>query len=72
MLRGHFDSIAEVTGRTLKRTLRFATDRVTPQPCWFVNKTIRRGQQVTIIAGNRRHQRADEGPRRCPMAIQAI
>ncbi|KRT56302.1 flagellar basal body P-ring formation chaperone FlgA [endosymbiont of Ridgeia piscesae] len=50
LLRGHFDSIAEVTGRTLKRTLR--RDKPVTPSLLVVNKTIRRGQQVTIIAGN--------------------
>ncbi|MDJ0808067.1 MAG: flagellar basal body P-ring formation chaperone FlgA [Gammaproteobacteria bacterium] len=50
LLRGHFDSIAEVTGRTLKRNLR--REQVLTPSQLVTRKTIKRGQMVTILAGH--------------------
>ncbi|MCU7844431.1 MAG: flagellar basal body P-ring formation protein FlgA [Candidatus Thiodiazotropha sp. (ex Monitilora ramsayi)] len=49
LLRGHFTSIEEVSGRTLKRTLR--RGQVVTPSMLLVQKTIRRGEQITILAG---------------------
>lgn len=50
LLRGHFESLSEVVGRTLKRNLR-RNQAVTPS-LLVVQKTISRGQMVTIQAGH--------------------
>ncbi|MEN8178124.1 MAG: flagellar basal body P-ring formation chaperone FlgA [Pseudomonadota bacterium] len=50
LLRGHFDSVAQVFGRTLKRNLR--RDQVVTPSLLVVQKTISRGQMVTILAGH--------------------
>ncbi|MBT2987879.1 MAG: flagella basal body P-ring formation protein FlgA [gamma proteobacterium symbiont of Ctena orbiculata] len=48
LLRGYYDSIDEVVGRTLKRRLTRGK-AVTPS-LLVVQKTIKRGEQVTIVA----------------------
>jgi flagella basal body P-ring formation protein FlgA len=48
LLRGHFSSPEEVTGRTLKRTLR--RGQVVTPSMLKVKKTIKRGEQITILA----------------------
>jgi len=50
LLRGHFESLSQVVGRTLKRNLR-RNQAVTPS-LLVVEKTISRGQMVTILAGH--------------------
>jgi flagella basal body P-ring formation protein FlgA len=50
LLRGHFESLAQVLGRTLKRDLR--RDQVITPGLLVVQKTISRGQLVTILAGH--------------------
>jgi flagella basal body P-ring formation protein FlgA len=49
LLRGYYTSLDEVAGRTLKRTLR--RGKVITPTSLVVQKTIRRGEQVTILAG---------------------
>ncbi len=49
-LRGHFDSLDQVVGRTLKRAIR--RDRVVTPNLLVVQKTVRRGEEVTILAGS--------------------
>ncbi|MCU7936373.1 MAG: flagellar basal body P-ring formation protein FlgA [Candidatus Thiodiazotropha sp. (ex Dulcina madagascariensis)] len=48
LLRGHFESIGDVVGRTLKRTLR--RGQVLTPSVLVVRKTVKRGEQVTILA----------------------
>jgi flagella basal body P-ring formation protein FlgA len=48
LLRGYFESIEEVAGQTLKRTLR--RGQVITPTMLVVRKTIKRGEQVTILA----------------------
>ncbi len=48
LLRGHFSSIEEVSGRSLKRTLR--RGQVVTPSMLKVMKTIKRGEQITILA----------------------
>ncbi|MCU7893430.1 MAG: flagellar basal body P-ring formation protein FlgA [Candidatus Thiodiazotropha sp. (ex Ustalcina ferruginea)] len=48
LLRGHFESIDEVLGQTLKRTLR--RGQVITPSMLVVRKTVKRGEQVTILA----------------------
>jgi flagella basal body P-ring formation protein FlgA len=48
LLRGHFSSFEEVSGRTLKRTLR--RGQVVTPSMLKVKKTIKRGEQITILA----------------------
>lgn len=50
LLRGHFETITQVLGRTLKRDLR--RNRVVTPSLLVVQKTISRGQMVTILAGH--------------------
>jgi flagella basal body P-ring formation protein FlgA len=50
LLRGYFDSLEQVVGRTVKRTLR--RDQVVTPGLLKARKTIRRGQKVTILAGH--------------------
>jgi flagellar basal body P-ring formation protein FlgA len=50
LLRGHYTAIAEVTGQTLKRTLR--RGQVVTPSMLKVRKTVRRGDQITILAGS--------------------
>lgn len=50
LLRGHFNSPAQVVGRTLKRTLH--RDRIVTPSLLLVQNTIKRGQQITILSGN--------------------
>ena len=50
LLRGHFSSIEEVSGRTLKRTLR--RGQVVTPSMLKAKKTIQRGEQITILAGS--------------------
>ena len=50
LLRGHFNSIDEVTNRTLKRSVR-RHQVITPSKL-IAMKTIKRGEQITILAGN--------------------
>ncbi len=50
LLRGHFDSPTHVVGRTLKRSLH--RDQVVTPSLLLVQNTIKRGQQITILAGN--------------------
>jgi flagella basal body P-ring formation protein FlgA len=50
LLRGYFESIDEVVGQTLKRTLR--RGQVVTPSMLVVRKTIKRGDPVTIIAGS--------------------
>ncbi|MCU7806707.1 MAG: flagellar basal body P-ring formation protein FlgA [Candidatus Thiodiazotropha sp. (ex Semelilucina semeliformis)] len=49
LLRGHFSSVEEINGRTLKRTLR--RGQVVTPSMLVVQKTVRRGEQITILAG---------------------
>lgn len=49
LLRGHFESLSQVVGRTLKRNLR--RNQVVTPSLLVVQKTISRGQTVTILAG---------------------
>jgi flagella basal body P-ring formation protein FlgA len=49
LLRGYYGSLDEVIGRTLKRTLR--RGKVITPSSLVVQKTVRRGEQVTIMAG---------------------
>ncbi|MBL3528547.1 MAG: flagellar basal body P-ring formation protein FlgA [gamma proteobacterium endosymbiont of Lamellibrachia anaximandri] len=49
-LRGYFDSLDQVVGRTLKRAIR--RDRVVTPNLLVVQKTVRRGEEVTILAGS--------------------
>jgi flagella basal body P-ring formation protein FlgA len=51
LLRGHFDSLKDVIGHTLKRSIR--RDQVITPHSLVTEKTIRRGQAVTILAGNK-------------------
>ena len=48
LLRGHFTEVEEVSGQTLKRTLRRG-QAVTPSML-VAQKTIRRGEQITILS----------------------
>lgn len=50
LLRGHFDALNQVVGRTLKRSLR--RDQVITPSLLVVWKTIKRGQEITILAGS--------------------
>ncbi len=50
LLRGHFNAPTEVIGRTLKRSVR--RDHVITPSGLVVEKTIQRGQSITILAGN--------------------
>lgn len=50
LLRGHFDTLSQVVGRTLKRNLR--RNQVVTPSLLVVQKTIHRGQMVTILAGH--------------------
>ncbi len=50
LLRGHYDSPSQVIGRTLKRNLR--RNQVVTPSLLAVQKTINRGQMVTILAGH--------------------
>jgi flagella basal body P-ring formation protein FlgA len=50
LLRGYFESADEVAGQTLKRTLR--RGQVVTPSMLVVRKTIKRGDSVTIVAGN--------------------
>ncbi|MES9940549.1 MAG: flagellar basal body P-ring formation chaperone FlgA [Candidatus Thiodiazotropha sp. 6PLUC2] len=50
LLRGYFESVDEVVGQTLKRTLR--RGQVVTPSMLVVRKTIKRGDQVTILAGS--------------------
>jgi len=49
LLRGHFDDLKQVIGRSLKRRLR--RGQVVTPSLLKVQKTIQRGQKVTILAG---------------------
>jgi flagella basal body P-ring formation protein FlgA len=51
LLRGYFDSLTDVIGHTLKRSIRRG-QALTPGSL-VARKTIRRGQAVTILAGNK-------------------
>lgn len=48
LLRGYYESVDEIVGRTLKRTLR--RDKVVTPSLLVVQKTVARGEQVTILA----------------------
>jgi flagella basal body P-ring formation protein FlgA len=48
LLRGYFESIDEIVGRTLKRTLR--RGKVITPSTLVVQKTVARGEPVTILA----------------------
>lgn len=48
LLRGHFTSVEELTGQTLKRTLR--RGQVVTPSMLRVQKTVRRGEKITILA----------------------
>jgi flagellar basal body P-ring formation protein FlgA len=50
LLRGHFETAEQVVGRTLKRNLR--REQVITPSLLLVQKTISRGQMITILAGN--------------------
>jgi flagellar basal body P-ring formation protein FlgA len=50
LLRGHFVAVNEVIGQTLKRTLR--RGQVVTPSMLLVQKTVRRGEQITILAGS--------------------
>lgn len=50
LLRGHYTAVPEVTGQTLKRTLR--RGQVVTPSMLKVQKTVRRGERITILAGN--------------------
>ncbi len=50
LLRGYFDTLPQVVGMTLKRNLR--RNQVVTPSLLVVQKTIRRGQMVTILAGH--------------------
>ena len=49
LLRGYFESVDEVIGQTLKRTLR--RGQVITPSMLVVRKTVKRGDPVTILAG---------------------
>ncbi|MEW8027752.1 MAG: flagellar basal body P-ring formation chaperone FlgA [Candidatus Thiodiazotropha sp.] len=49
LLRGYYESVDEVVGRTLKRVLR--RGRIVTPTSLMVQKTVSRGEQVTILAG---------------------
>ncbi|MEJ2621447.1 MAG: flagellar basal body P-ring formation chaperone FlgA [Candidatus Thiodiazotropha sp.] len=49
LLRGYFESIDEVAGQTSKRTIR--RGQVLTPSMLVVRKTVKRGDQVTIVAG---------------------
>lgn len=49
LLRGYFETIDEVAGETLKRTLR--RNQVVTPSMLVVRKAVKRGDQVTILAG---------------------
>ncbi|MCG7927065.1 MAG: flagellar basal body P-ring formation protein FlgA [Candidatus Thiodiazotropha taylori] len=49
LLRGYFETIDEVVGQTSKRTIR--RGQVVTPSMLVVRKTIKRGDQVTIVAG---------------------
>ncbi|MBW9272294.1 MAG: flagellar basal body P-ring formation protein FlgA [Candidatus Thiodiazotropha sp. (ex. Lucinisca nassula)] len=48
LLRGYYESVDQVLGRTLKRALR--RDKVVTPTSLVVQKTVSRGEQVTILA----------------------
>ncbi|WP_316368186.1 flagellar basal body P-ring formation chaperone FlgA [Candidatus Thiodiazotropha sp. CDECU1] len=48
LLRGYYESVDEIVGRTLKRTLR--RGKVVTPSLLVVQKTVARGEQVTILA----------------------
>ena len=50
LLRGYFESLSQVVGRTLRRSLR-RNQVITPGQL-IAQKTITRGQMVTILAGD--------------------
>ena len=50
LLRGHFNTLDEATGQTLKRTLK--RGQVVTPSMLLVRKTVRRGEQITIQAGS--------------------
>lgn len=50
LLRGHFNALSEVIGKTLKRSVR--RDQVITPSGLIVEKTIQRGQGITILSGN--------------------
>ncbi|MES9850706.1 MAG: flagellar basal body P-ring formation chaperone FlgA [Candidatus Thiodiazotropha sp. L084R] len=50
LLRGYFDTVDQVVGQTLKRTLR--RGQVVTPSMLVVRKAIKRGDQVTILAGS--------------------
>jgi flagella basal body P-ring formation protein FlgA len=50
LLRGHYNTIAEVSGQTPKRTLR--RGQVVTPSMLKVQKTVHRGDQITILAGS--------------------
>ena len=50
LLRGYFDALDQVVGRTVKRTLH--RDQVITPNLLRAHKTISRGQKVTILAGS--------------------
>jgi flagella basal body P-ring formation protein FlgA len=49
LLRGYFDSLEQVIGQTLKRSLQ--RDQVVTPSLLVTRKTIQRGQKLTILAG---------------------
>lgn len=49
LLRGYFDSLDQVIGQTLKRSLQ--RDQVVTPSLLVIRKTIQRGQKLTILAG---------------------
>jgi flagella basal body P-ring formation protein FlgA len=49
LLRGYFESIDDVAGQTSKRTIR--RGQVVTPSMLVVRKTVKRGDQVTIVAG---------------------
>jgi flagella basal body P-ring formation protein FlgA len=51
LLRGRFDSLSEVIGRTLRRSIR--RNQVVTPGSLVAEKTIKRGQAITILAGNK-------------------
>ena len=54
LLRGHFNSLDEIIGRSLRRSIH--RDQVITPNSLVIEKTIIRGQAVTILAGNEKIQ----------------
>jgi flagella basal body P-ring formation protein FlgA len=59
LLRGHFNSLGEIIGHTLRRSIR--REQVITPNSLIARKTIRRGQPVNILAGNNNIQVSMKG-----------